>query len=126
LLSEEAERLSCHSGRHVDFGFIGFHASRRSLWAGKIRVLAFLSKNRHPLYPDVQPHLRKDTNRPSLIRDRLVDPRTSPAVISKWEELAHMAVNDPQFVSAIQKFDFSWTSNEGRISKGDRRRICRV
>ena len=95
-------------GGHVDFGFIGFPPIKTQFVAGKIRVLAFLSKNRHPLYPDVPTAFEKGYKQTVIdTAIGLVGPKgLPPAVISKWEELAHMAVNDPQFVSAIQKFDF--------------------
>jgi tripartite-type tricarboxylate transporter receptor subunit TctC len=95
-------------GGHVDLGFIAMPPIKSQFVAGKIRVLAFLSKNRHPLYPDIPTAFEKGFKQTVIETGiGLVGPKGLPlAVIKKWEEVAQTTLKDPNVISAIQKFDY--------------------
>ena len=95
-------------GGHVDFAFISMPPIKSQVVAGKARYLAFFSKARHPLYPDIPTAVEKGLKR-TIIETGigLVGPKGLPvAVVKKWEEVAQMTMKDPKVISAVHKFDY--------------------
>jgi tripartite-type tricarboxylate transporter receptor subunit TctC len=95
-------------GGHVDFAFISMPPIKSQFVAGKIRILALFSKKRNPLYPDIPTAAEKGLKRTVIETGiGLVGPKgLPPAVVKKWEEVAELAMKDPNIISAIQKFDY--------------------
>jgi tripartite-type tricarboxylate transporter receptor subunit TctC len=95
-------------GGHVDFAFIAMPPIKAQFDAGKIRCLAFFSKKRHPLYPNIPTAVEKGLKR-TIIETGigLVGPKgLPPAIVKKWEEVAQMTMKDPNVISAVHKFDY--------------------
>ena len=106
-------------GGHVDFAFIAMPPIKAQYDAGKIRCLAFFSKQRHPLYPNIPTAYEKGLKR-TIIETGigLVGPKgLPPAVVTKWEEIAQMTMKDPNVVSAVQKFDYVVDFKPGEVYK---------
>jgi tripartite-type tricarboxylate transporter receptor subunit TctC len=95
-------------GGHVDFAFISIPPIKAQVAAGKIRILALLAKNRHPLYPDIPTAAEKGFGK-TIVETGigLVGPKgLPPAVIKKWEEAVQLTLKDPKVIDAVEKFDF--------------------
>jgi tripartite-type tricarboxylate transporter receptor subunit TctC len=106
-------------GGHVDFAFIAMPPIKGQYNAGKIRCLAFFSKQRHPLYPNIPTAYEKGLKR-TIIETGigLVGPKgLPPAVVTKWEEIAQMTMKDPNVVSAVHKFDYIVDFKPGEVYK---------
>ncbi len=102
------EGIAALIGGHVDLGFISIPPIKSQIEAGNVRILAFLSKERHPLYPTIPTAFEKGYRR-SILETAvgLVGPKgLPPGIIKKWEEAAQTVLKDPNVISAIQKFDF--------------------
>jgi tripartite-type tricarboxylate transporter receptor subunit TctC len=95
-------------GGHVDFAFIAMPPIKSQFVAGKIRVPAFFSKNRNPLYPDIPTAYERGLKRTVIETGiGLIGPKgLPPAIVKKWEEVAQSTMKDPNIVAAIQKFDY--------------------
>jgi tripartite-type tricarboxylate transporter receptor subunit TctC len=102
------EGVAALIGGHVDFGFISIPPIKSQIEARNVRILAFLLKQRHPLYPTIPTAYKKGYRRSVLeTAVGLVGPKGLPAgIVKKWEEAAQAALKDPNVISAIQKFDF--------------------
>jgi tripartite-type tricarboxylate transporter receptor subunit TctC len=95
-------------GGHVDFAFISIPPIKAQVAAGKIRILALLAKNRHPLYPDIPTAAEKGFGK-TIVETGigLVGPKgLPPSVIKKWEEVVQSTLKDPNVIAAVEKFDF--------------------
>jgi tripartite-type tricarboxylate transporter receptor subunit TctC len=106
-------------GGHVDFAFIAMPPIKGQYNAGKIRCLAFFSKQRHPLYPNIPTAYEKGLKRTVIETGiGLVGPKgLPPAVVTKWEEIAQMTMKDPNVVSAVHKFDYVVDFKPGEVYK---------
>jgi tripartite-type tricarboxylate transporter receptor subunit TctC len=95
-------------GGHVDFAFISIPPIKSQVAAGKMRILALLAKNRHPLYPDIPTAAEKGFGK-TIVETGigLVGPKgLPPYVIKKWEEVVQLTLKDPKVIAAVEKFDF--------------------
>lgn len=102
------ENVTAVLGGHVDLGAVALPAAKSQVVAGKIRILAIFSKERHPLYPDI-PTAYEKGYRQTLVDTGMgiVGPKNLPAeVIKKWEQVVQTTLKDPAVISAIHKFDF--------------------
>jgi tripartite-type tricarboxylate transporter receptor subunit TctC len=102
------ESVTALLGGHVDMAAIALPAARSQLDAGKIRILVFFSKQRHPLYPNVPTAYEKGFKQ-TLVDTGVgvVGPKGLPAeVIKKWDQAVQAALKDPAVIAAIHKFDF--------------------
>ena len=95
-------------GGHVDMAVNSTIAAKSQLDAGKIRILLFFSKVRHPLYPNVPTSYEKGYKQTLVDTGMgIVGPKGLPAeVIKKWEDVIQAAIKDPAYVSMVHKFDF--------------------
>ncbi|MBA4422590.1 MAG: hypothetical protein C0390_05725 [Syntrophus sp. (in: bacteria)] len=102
------ESITALLGGHVDMAGIALPAARSQVQAGKVRVLAIFSKERHPLYPDIPTAYEKGYKQ-TLVDTGMgvVGPKGLPAeVIKKWETVVQATLKDPAVIAAIHKFDF--------------------
>jgi tripartite-type tricarboxylate transporter receptor subunit TctC len=102
------ESVTALLGGHVDLAAIALPAAKTQLQAGKLRVLAIFSKERHPLYPDIPTAYEKGYKQ-TLVDTGMgvVGPKGLPAeVVKKWEEVIQQILKDPAVIAAIHKFDF--------------------
>jgi tripartite-type tricarboxylate transporter receptor subunit TctC len=102
------ENVTAVLGGHVDLGAVALPPVKSQVLAGKIRILAIFSKERHPLYPDI-PTAYEKGYRQTLVDTGmgLVGPKGLPAeVIQTWEAVVQATLKDPAVISAIHKFDF--------------------
>ena len=102
------ENVTAVLGGHVDLGAVALPPVKSQVLAGKIRILAIFSKERHPLYPDI-PTAYEKGYRQTLVDTGMgiVGPKGLPAeVIKKWEQVVQTTLKDPAVISAIHKFDF--------------------
>jgi tripartite-type tricarboxylate transporter receptor subunit TctC len=102
------ESVTAILGGHVDLGGIAVPPVKTQVQAGKIRILAIFSKQRHPLYPDVPTAYEKGYKQTLVDTGMgIVGPKGLPAeVIKKWEQAVQTALKDPAVIAAIHKFDF--------------------
>jgi tripartite-type tricarboxylate transporter receptor subunit TctC len=102
------ESITALLGGHVDLAAIALPAAKAQLDAGKIRIIAFFSKQRHPLYPDVPTAYEKGFKQ-TLVDTGVgvVGPKGLPAeVIKKWDQAVQLVLKDPAVITAIHKSDF--------------------
>jgi tripartite-type tricarboxylate transporter receptor subunit TctC len=102
------ENVTAILGGHVDLGGVAMPAVKSQVVAGKIRILAIFSKERHPLYPDIPTAYEKGYKQTLVDTGMgIVGPKGLPAeVIKKWETVVQATLKDPAVISAIHKFDF--------------------
>jgi tripartite-type tricarboxylate transporter receptor subunit TctC len=102
------ESVAAILGGHVDLGGIAVPPVKTQVLAGKIRILAIFSKERHPLYPDIPTAYEKGYKQTLVDTGMgIVGPKGLPAeVIKKWETVVQATLKDPAVISAIHKFDF--------------------
>ena len=95
-------------GGHVDFAFMSTMAVKSQMQAGKIRILAFFSNKRNPIYPDIPCSVEKGLKGTVIeVGMGLVGPKgLSPEVVKKWEEAIQLALKDQNIVQAIEKLDY--------------------
>ena len=95
-------------GGHIDLAFIAIPTVKSQLLAGKIRLLAVVSPKRHPAYPDIPTAAEKGYKQAVITTGiGLLGPKgLPPSVVKKWEDVAEKTMEDPNVVSAIQKFDY--------------------
>ncbi len=95
-------------GGHIDLAFMAPSPAKSQFKAGKIRILAFFSRQRHPVYPDIPTSVEmglKNTIITGAIG--LVGPKGLPfSIVKKWEEASEKTINDSNIISALQKFDY--------------------
>jgi tripartite-type tricarboxylate transporter receptor subunit TctC len=106
-------------GGHVDCAFISIPPIKSQFLAGKARILAMFSPNRHPAYPDIPTAVEKGYKQTIITTGiGLVGPKGLPlAIVKKWEEAAEKTMKDPNVISAIQKFDYVADFKRGEIFK---------
>jgi|GEM_PF-688485 len=95
-------------GGHLDLAFMAPSPAKSQFLAGKIRILAFFSRQRHPVYPDIPIAVEKGL-KSTIITGAvgLVGPKGLPSfVLKKWEEASEKTIQDKNIISAIQKFDY--------------------
>jgi len=95
-------------GGHLDLAFMAPSPAKSQFLAGKIRILAFFSRQRHPVYPDIPTAVEKGL-KSTIITGAvgLVGPKGLPSfVLKKWEEASEKTIQDKNIISAIQKFDY--------------------
>jgi tripartite-type tricarboxylate transporter receptor subunit TctC len=102
------ESVTAILGGHVDLGGIALPPVKSQVLAGKIRILAIFSKERHPLYPDIPTAYEKGYKQTLVDTGMgIVGPKGLPAeVIRKWEAVVQATLKDPAVIAAIHKFDF--------------------
>jgi tripartite-type tricarboxylate transporter receptor subunit TctC len=102
------ESITALLGGHVDLAAIALPAAKAQLDAGKIRIIVFFSKQRHPLYPAIPTAYEKGYKQTLVDTGMgIVGPKGLPAeVTKKWEQAVQTALKDPAVVAAIHKFDF--------------------
>jgi tripartite-type tricarboxylate transporter receptor subunit TctC len=102
------ENVTAVLGGHVDLGAVALPPVKSQVLAGKIRILAIFSKERHPLYPDVPTAYEKGYKQTLVDTGMgIVGPKGLPVeVIRKWETVVQATLKDPAVISAIHKFDF--------------------
>jgi tripartite-type tricarboxylate transporter receptor subunit TctC len=102
------ESVTAILGGHVDLGAIALPPAKAQVLAGKIRILAIFSKERHPLYPDIPTAYEKGYKQTLVDTGMgIVGPKGLPAeVIRKWEQVVQTTLKDPAVISAVHKFDF--------------------
>lgn len=95
-------------GGHLDLAFMAPSPAKSQFQAGKIRILAFFSRQRHPVYPDIPTSFEKGLKN-TIITGAvgLTGPKGLPSfVVKKWEEASEKTIQDPNIIPAIQKFDY--------------------
>jgi tripartite-type tricarboxylate transporter receptor subunit TctC len=100
------ESITALLGGHVDMAVNSTIAAKSYL--DRLRILAFFSKERNPLYPNIPTTYEKGYKQ-SLVETGMgiVGPKGLPGeVIKKWDEVIQAAVKDPAYVSMVHKFDF--------------------
>jgi tripartite-type tricarboxylate transporter receptor subunit TctC len=102
------ENVTAVLGGHVDLGAVALPPVKSQVLAGKIRILAIFSKERHPLYPDIPTAYEKGYKQTLVDTGMgIVGPKgLPPEVIKKWEQVVQATLKDPAVISAIHKFDF--------------------
>ena len=102
------ENVTAVLGGHVDLGAVALPPVKSQVLAGKIRILAIFSKQRHPLYPDIPTAYEKGYKQTLVDTGMgIVGPKgLPPEVIKKWEQVVQTTLKDPAVISAIHKFDF--------------------
>jgi tripartite-type tricarboxylate transporter receptor subunit TctC len=102
------ESVTAILGGHVDLGGIAVPPVKTQVLAGKIRILAIFSKQRHPAFPDVPTAYEKGYKQTLVDTGMgIVGPKGLPAeVIRKWEQVVQQTLKDPAVIAAIHKFDF--------------------
>jgi tripartite-type tricarboxylate transporter receptor subunit TctC len=102
------ESVTAILGGHVDLGGIAVPPVKSQVLAGKIRILAIFSKQRHPAFPDVPTAYEKGYKQTLVDTGMgIVGPKGLPAeVIRKWEQVVQQTLKDPAVIAAIHKFDF--------------------
>ncbi|MDA8125245.1 MAG: tripartite tricarboxylate transporter substrate binding protein [Deltaproteobacteria bacterium] len=102
------ESVTALLGGHVDLAAMALPAAKAQVDAGKIRILVFFSKERHPLYPNVPTSYEKGYKQTLVDTGMgIVGPKgLPPEVIKKWDDVIRAAVKDPAFVAMVNKFDF--------------------
>jgi tripartite-type tricarboxylate transporter receptor subunit TctC len=102
------ESVTAILGGHVDLGGIAVPPVKSQVLAGKIRILAIFSRERHPIYPDVPTAYEKGYKQTLVDTGMgIVGPKGLTAeVIKKWEAVVQATLKDPAVISAIHKFDF--------------------
>lgn len=102
------ESVTAILGGHVDLGGIAVPPVKTQVLAGKIRILAIFSKQRHPAFPDVPTAYEKGYKQTLVDTGMgIVGPKGLPAeVIKKWEQVVQQTLKDPAVIAAIHKFDF--------------------
>lgn len=95
-------------GGHLDLAFMAPSPAKSQFLAGKIRILSFFSRERHPLYPDIPTAFEKGF-RNMVITGAvgITGPKgLSSFIVKKWEEASEKTIKDQNIISAIQKFDY--------------------
>ena len=102
------ESVTALLGGHVDMAGIALPAAKAQLDAGKIRLLVFFSKERHPFYPNVPTSYEKGYKQTLVDTGMgIVGPKGLPdEVVRKWNSVVGAAVQDVEFVKMVHKFDF--------------------
>ena len=102
------ENVTAVLGGHVDLGAVALPPVKSQVLAGKIRILAIFSKERHPLYPDIPTAYEKGYKQTLVDTGMgIVGPKgLPPEVIKKWEQVVQTTLKDPAVIAAIHKFDF--------------------
>ncbi len=102
------ESVTALLGGHVDMAGIALPAAKSQIDAGKIRLLVFFSKERHPFYPNVPTSYEKGYKQTLVDTGMgIVGPKGLPAeVVRKWNSVVEAAVQDVEFVKAVHKFNF--------------------
>ncbi len=102
------ESITALLGGHVDLAGIALPAAKAQIDAGKVRLLVFFSKERHPLYRDVPTSYEKGYKQTLVDTGMgIVGPKGLPAeVIKKWNDVIQAAVQDVEFVKMVYKFNF--------------------
>jgi tripartite-type tricarboxylate transporter receptor subunit TctC len=102
------ENVTAVLGGHVDLGAVALPPAKSQVLAGKLRILAIFSKERHPLYPDVPTAYEKGYKQTLVDTGMgIVGPKgLPPEVIRKWEQVVQATLKDPAVIAAIHKFDF--------------------
>jgi hypothetical protein len=95
-------------GGHLDFAFMSTIAVKSHMQTGNIRILAFFSNRRNPIYPEIPCSVEKGLKRTVIeVGMGLVGPRgLSPQVIKKWEDAIQVALKEPSAIQAIEKLDY--------------------
>jgi tripartite-type tricarboxylate transporter receptor subunit TctC len=95
-------------GGHVDCAFMGNQIFASYLATGRVRLLTFFSKKRHPSFPDVPSSVEKGLKRTvAEVGMGLVGPKgLSPEIVKKWEMTIRQVLKDPQVVKAIERLDY--------------------
>ena len=95
-------------GGHIDLAFVAIPPIKSQYLAGKARILAMFSRNRHPVYPDIPTAFEKGFKQTIITTGiGLVGPKGLPAaVVRKLEEVGEKTMKDPNVIAAIQKFDY--------------------
>ena len=102
------ESVTALLGGHVDLAAIALPPARAQVDAGKLRLLVFFSKERHPLYPNVPTSYEKGYKQ-TLVDTGMgvVGAKGLPAeVIKKWNDVIQAAVQDVEFVKTVHKFGY--------------------
>jgi tripartite-type tricarboxylate transporter receptor subunit TctC len=102
------ESVTALLGGHVDLAAIALPPARAQVDAGKLRILVFFSKERHPLYPKVPTSYEKGYKQ-TLVDTGMgvVGPKGLPAeVIKKWNDVIQAAVQDVEFIKTVHKFGY--------------------
>lgn len=96
-------------GGHVDIGLLSVSPIKSQVAAGKIRILAVLSKNRLPDFPEVPTTVEKGYHRTVISTGiGLFGPKgLSPAIVKKLENACESTLKDQQILSALQKLDYA-------------------
>ena len=96
-------------GGHVDIGLLSVSPIKSQVAAGKIRILAMLSKTRLPAFPDVPTTVEKGYHRTVISTGiGLFGPKgLPPAIVKKLENACEATLKDQQIISALQKLDYS-------------------
>jgi tripartite-type tricarboxylate transporter receptor subunit TctC len=102
------ESITAILGGHVDLGGIAVPPVKTQVVAGKIRILAIFSRQRHPAFPDVPTAYEKGYKQALVDTGMgIVGPKGLPAeVIKKWDQVVQQVLKDPAVLAAINKFDF--------------------
>lgn len=102
------ESVTALLGGHVDLAAIALPPARAQVNAGKLRLLVFFSKERHPFYPNVPTSYEKGYKQ-ALVDTGMgvVGPKGLPAeVIKKWNDVIQAAVQDVEFIKTVHKFGY--------------------
>lgn len=102
------ESITALLGGHVDLAAIALPAATAQIQAGKVRLLAFFSKERHPGYPDVPTAYEKGYKQ-ALVDTGIgvVGPKGLPPEVNrKWETVVQQTLKDKNVIAAIHKSDF--------------------
>jgi tripartite-type tricarboxylate transporter receptor subunit TctC len=102
------ESVTAILGGHVDLGGIAVPAVKAQVVAGKIRILAIFSKQRHPAFPDVPTAYEKGYKQTLVDTGMgIVGPKGLPAEVTrKWEQVVQQVLKEPAVIAAINKFDY--------------------
>lgn len=95
-------------GGHVDLGFLSVSPIKSQIAAGKLRILAVLSRSRLSDYPQVPTTLEKGLPRAVISTGiGLLGPKgLPPALAKKWEGVTEAAMKDPAVVANLVKLDY--------------------
>ena len=95
-------------GGHVDVGLLSVSPIKSQVAAGKIRILAVLSKTRLPDFPEVPTTVEKGYSRTIISTGiGLLGPKgVSPSLVKKWEDITEAAMKDPKIVATLVKLDY--------------------
>lgn len=95
-------------GGHVDLGFISVSPIKSQVAAGRIRILAVLSKGRLSDYPQVPATYEKGYSRTIISTGiGLLGPKgLQTGIVKKWEDVSEATLKDTQIISTLHKLDY--------------------